>query len=503
MAIVPRTLDYTDKDFDSLRDRLILLIRSVFPDWTDYNVLNFGNLLMELFAFVGDVLCFYQDNQAQESRWSTATQRASIIKLAKLIGYELSGQSAATTDIVLTLGSPPIGNVSFPAGTMVRTLDITNPIRFQTLAAVAIPAGTDPPTATVGVEHSLNRSELFNASLQPDQAVLLNYTPYLDLSAVVNTLQGAWTEVDNFLESGPTDKHYTVEVDQNDRATIRFGDGNQGLIPQGTITVGYKTGGGAEGNVEQNQIKIVEEKFQDHLGNPVTVTCNNALKATGGAPRMSVETARQEAPVSIRAPRTTVAREDYEIHANAVPGVARSLMLTSDQYPIIAENTGNLYLIPEGGGLPSTLLKEAVLIAVTVTYPNTITFKCFVSDPQYKTINIQAAVFLRQGSAPATVKAAILANLAAWFAISNDDGTPNQNVDFGYNYKDADGNPAGEVAFSDVYNVVHDTTGVRKIGDKFEDFLLNGADRDVELDLREFPKLGTVTLINGDTGLPL
>jgi hypothetical protein len=37
--------------------------------------------------------------------------------------------------------------------------------------------------------------------------------------------------------------------------------------------------------------------------------------------------------------------------------------------------------------------------------------------------------------------------------------------------KDANGDPAGEVAVSDVFNVVRDVVGVRKIGDGAESFL--------------------------------
>ena len=32
MAVLPTSLDYTDKDFDALRARLIALVKSVFPD---------------------------------------------------------------------------------------------------------------------------------------------------------------------------------------------------------------------------------------------------------------------------------------------------------------------------------------------------------------------------------------------------------------------------------------------------------------------------------------
>lgn len=66
--------------------------------------------------------------------------------------------------------------------------------------------------------------------------------------------------------------------------------------------------------------------------------------------------------------------------------------------------------------------------------------------------------------------------------------------------KDADGNPSGEVAWSDVFNVIRDTEGVRKIGDLHGDLKLSGLPADVKLAIKEFPVLGTVTLVNGDTG---
>jgi hypothetical protein len=91
MALLAENLDYTDKDFDALRSRLFNLISSVYPTWSDRNVANFGNMLIECFAFVGDVLGFYQDNQAAESRWSAARQRKNLIALAKLIGFTPEG----------------------------------------------------------------------------------------------------------------------------------------------------------------------------------------------------------------------------------------------------------------------------------------------------------------------------------------------------------------------------------------------------------------------------
>ena len=175
-------------------------------------------------------------------------------------------------------------------------------------------------------------------------------------------------------------------------------------------------------------------------------------------------------------------------------------MLTSNEDPAIDENAGILFVVPEGGGMPTPALKNQVLRQVTEVYPCTLTFQVSVQDPVYRTIDVEARIYLRQGHAPAAVRDRVKANLEAMFRVSRPDGTPNPLVDFGFNIKDAHGNPVGEIAWSDVFNVVRDTEGVRKIGDRHGDLKLNGLPADVKLGIREFPVLGTVTLIDGDTG---
>ena len=133
MASLPVNIDYTDRDFDSLNLRLENLLRSVFPDWTDFQISTFGNILRELFAHVGDVLGFYQDKQAAESRISSARLRKSLLSLIKLIGYEATTARAATVDETFTLAEVPANNVILPEGTIVRTADVAGAIQFQLL----------------------------------------------------------------------------------------------------------------------------------------------------------------------------------------------------------------------------------------------------------------------------------------------------------------------------------------------------------------------------------
>jgi len=498
VALLPPSVDMTDKDFDALRVRLIALARSVFPDWSDFAVASFGNVLLELYAFVGDVVGYYLDNQARESRLVTATQRKNVIALARMLGYKLHGARAATAQIVFSLARVASAEVRIPAGTMVRTREVTEPVRFQLLADVVIPAGT---LQAIGiVESSKTYVQLFDSRGLADLDIVLDHTPYLDASVAVSAANGSFVEKESLLGSGPNDRHFVALVDQNDRAAVRFGNGTSGAPPTGTVTVTYKTGGGAAGNVDAGRIVVVEGTFTDAHGRAAQVSVTNPDPASGGTDRQSVASAKLLAPESLRTLTRSVTREDFEVNARRVPGVARALMLTSNEDPTVPENSGVLYVIPQGGGVPTPALKNLVLAQVTEVYPATLTFQASVQNPVYKKVDIEARIYLRQGHAPATVRERIKTNLTAMFRVSEADGTPNPLVDFGFNVKDADGNPAGEVAWSDVFNVIRDTEGVRKIGDLHGDLKLSGLPADVKLAIKEFPVLGTLTLTNGDTG---
>ncbi len=504
MPITSTPNDYSDKDFDSIKLRLRNLVRSVFPEWTDFNVADFGNILLELYAQVGDILGFYQDNQARQSRITTATQRKALLGLVKLIGFQAATATAATVDLTITLPASPAGDVVFPAGIFVRTEDTTDPIRYQLLASVTIVAGADPATAVASAEHSETREVLFTSTALPNQAFVLVATPFIDGSALVSAANGGYTQVANFLDSTPADRHYTISVDQNDRATVTFGNGISGAIPVGIITVDYKTGGGSTGRVDLGKLKVFEQStWIDSLSNPVTPAVTNLNPSSGGSDRQSVAQIKERAPASLRVLNRSVAREDFEINALRLIDVARALMLTRNEDSSIAENAGELYIVPVGGGAPSQALKDLVFQQVTVVYPCTLTFDVSVRDAVYRVVNIFAIVYFRAGVNKVNAAAAIRANLTNFFMVQNADGTSNPNVDFGANIRDSNDEITGELALSDVMDVVKDTTGVRKLGPDAADFTLNGDHTDVTLLQKEFPKIGDILITDGDTGNPL
>lgn len=493
MGLLSQSSDFSDKDFESLRKRLRGLILSVFPAWTDDAVANFGNLLVELFAYTGDMLSFYQDNQAAESRITTATQRKNLLALAKLLNYIPAGAHAATAAVTFTLAAPVVGGrtvtLNPPATptptnpTVVKTQDATDPVEFQLLSPVVITAGNTTGSGIVENSHS-EVPETFSSTGLANQAYRLTRSPYLDGSSGVVASDGTYTQVTNFLQSTSADRHFVATIDDQDRVTISFGNGTNGKVPVGTITVNYKTGGGLVGNVVTASIIAVDGSFVDSAGFPITVTASNPASATGGQDRESNERIRENAPQAIKSPTRTVSRDDFETHALEVSGVDRALMLTRNEDTGIAENAGQLYVVPAGIGFPTITLKNAVLDKFVTTYPHTITFSPGVVDPVYLDVGLKVVLFLKPGFAVATVKANIRQAVADFFATTATQnlitilglrinaGAKNPLIDFGFNLKSASGAPAQELVLSDLFEVVAAVDGIREIGDGITDFQL-------------------------------
>src|SRR5580692_5104647 len=122
MASAP-TIDYTNKDFQSLRQALLGLARYRLPEWTDQSPSDLGSLLVDLFAYMGDVVLYYQDRLANESFLQTAVERRSVLNTLRLVGYELAPPVAASAEFSLVFNRAPAGSstvITIPPGGAIR-----------------------------------------------------------------------------------------------------------------------------------------------------------------------------------------------------------------------------------------------------------------------------------------------------------------------------------------------------------------------------------------------
>ena len=67
-----------------------------YPAWLERSEADLGMVLMEVLAAMADELSYYQDRVAGEALLATATQRLSLLHLARLVDYEPAPATVAT-----------------------------------------------------------------------------------------------------------------------------------------------------------------------------------------------------------------------------------------------------------------------------------------------------------------------------------------------------------------------------------------------------------------------
>ena len=89
-------ISYTNRDFNSIKAALVEHARRYYPDsYKDFNEASFGSLMLDTVSYVGDVLSFYLDYQANESFLETAIEKENIINLSRNMGYRYSDAISA------------------------------------------------------------------------------------------------------------------------------------------------------------------------------------------------------------------------------------------------------------------------------------------------------------------------------------------------------------------------------------------------------------------------
>ena len=420
-------IDYMARDYESLLQAMRDQIPRKLSQWTDFtNEADFGNVLLQLFAHIGDILSYYQDRVANESFLSTAQTRRSVIDHLRLIGYELGTAAPAAASLTVSVpGSvTEVVTIAKGDGFATRSQKDRPSVRFEYTgdAPLTIDFGALPTDATTGrktftglpvQEGRLIEDEVIGTSDgTPDQRFPLAHPGALldRLSAprlggqdvrLLTTLSGTvdvWTRRETlaFSQSGQDD--YVIEVDENDRATVVFGDGTFGSVPrQGArITATYRVGGGSAGNVPAGAIvTIADAPSLALLGARIT----NPLAATGGAEREDIPHAVRQAPAVFRSLRRAVTAPDFEALALSHQGVGKVRAAATGW------NEVTLYVAPEGGGQVSDVL--AASLTAYFEDKRMLSQIVEIADVDYVPIFVTAEIAVQSFYVPADVIAAV------------------------------------------------------------------------------------------------
>ena len=250
-------VNYLNKDFASLKTSLMNYAKSYFPNtYRDFNETSPGMMLLEMNAYVGDVLSFYIDQQYREMLLPLAEERRNIITMAKMFGYKVKPIVPSYVDLTFTSEVNAASDVSkvdysnagtFDAGIEIESSTNSN-IIFTTLEPIDFRITGSNDTETIGTTddsglvstYTLSRTVRAVSATQktitfqvgvPEKFKTLTIpdTNVIDIISCVDSNGNNWYEVDFLAQDKvPIQTHYT-----NDNRSSAYVDlaGNVSVQP--------------------------------------------------------------------------------------------------------------------------------------------------------------------------------------------------------------------------------------------------------------------------------
>jgi hypothetical protein len=417
---------------------------SIGSDWTIMDVITDGTSNLQQ---SGDVE--YDIPQSITQNWITTTLNGST-------AYWLRYRIATITGPV----SPIIRNALIDEGKLYVIRSAT-----QGITVVEDPLGSSDGTA--------------------DQRFDTSRENFISDSQTVTVDSVEWAETDDFVNSLSTDKHYTVELGEDDVATIVFGSGDAGKIPalgSDNIAITYRYGAQYDGNVGPDTITV------DKQGLTAVASITNPRQASGwreadGSSTASLERVKKAGPASLRTKTVAISKDDVitltlaYVDSNGSRLFSRAIAIEEGLGP----KTIELVVVSQGGALATTeqLDDLAEYFNGNESADTPITSKIVanqrVTAYNYtpRTINITANV-----TTTATSTAAITDNLNQVF-------TPEALKSDGITYEWSFG---GEVTTSRIiHEIFNADTAATKV-------VLVSPTSDIAFGARELPIIGTVAI---------
>jgi len=105
-----KIIKYTNRDFSSIKEGLVDYAKRYYPSvYKDFSEASFGSLMLDTVSYVGDVLSFYLDYQANESFLDTAVEYNNILRMGEQVGYKepLKGNSFGIVTFYILVTTQP------------------------------------------------------------------------------------------------------------------------------------------------------------------------------------------------------------------------------------------------------------------------------------------------------------------------------------------------------------------------------------------------------------
>lgn len=337
--------DYTARDFTNIKSDLLRRASRVAPDWTSRDPSDFGMLMVDLWAQMGDVMHYYIDRVAGESFLATAKQRESVLSYASLLGYNPSGAVAALGTV--TVSNSSTEDAFLPPFTSFIAQDGDSLFYFYTEFGYSIPAGS--LGVDVNVVEGVRISDevltpVTGASGDNNQTYTLAYTNVPTDSIRINVFEDGVTPtpysyVTRLLDATSNSRVFRVKYDADEFTQVVFGGSGQGIAPSSGVRIeaSYSYCSGASGNLSAN--KVIGFTNSPPLG--VSVTASSSM--TGGQNPEPISALRFRIPTALRSQDRAVTSSDYADLVRSVDGVAKSTVSYSPNFFSVGNASVTVY----------------------------------------------------------------------------------------------------------------------------------------------------------------
>jgi hypothetical protein len=440
--------DYSKRDFVTIREDLLTRANRIIPEWTDRDPSDFGMVLVDLWAFMGDTLHYYIDNASREAFLTTATQRDSVLAIANLLDYRPKGRTAAQSTVTIS-NSSETTSYTLPLGT--RFLGQVNNTTVDCFTVEPVTIGTNTTGQVRVQEGTLTTEDAFDSFIGTSTgSVSQRFT--IPGSNIVTTSVQVFVKEDGInnvryrlipriADAAFGERVFATLTDASGTTEVIFGNRINGFIPpvNSNIYVRFSRSQGADGNYPENIVTT----FVNAVSNDLNITSSTAF--IGGSNEESIDSMRVSIPRSTRAQNRAVTLKDHVDIALSVPSVYKAAATYNAGlvtiYPVGIQSG---YTTSASTSIPvpteptdmadeiTNQLQPRMLLGVTLAV---------ASEVQLTPINIKAKIFVNERYVQAWVISDVQNALNKLFEFDN--------VTFGQKY-----------TLSQIYKTIVDVEGV-------------------------------------------
>jgi len=302
-------LNYTNYDFTDLTNQLQARVQAVSGTWKDIRESATGQMLLELYAYVGNLIGYYIERRAEECYIGTAQLLSSVINIVRILNFLPARQISAQGFLTFSIAAPISLNVYIPKYTSCQS---NVGIKYLTSQDFVLLAGQSSVTVPCIQGQIVSVNQASNGAA--NQIYNINDTNIENTNLFVYVANALWNQVSSFVASTATSPDYMLRTEMDGTVSVMFNDGISGMIPPGgaQITMQYVKTDGVNGNAySSGVVTTINSVLHDDSQTVQTLTVTNTDPILGGAGAQTIDQIKALAPQVFNAGGRLVTKADH------------------------------------------------------------------------------------------------------------------------------------------------------------------------------------------------